>query len=236
MRVIVLTSDKYLHALRPFAYLFNEYWSAFQPVLVAGFTPPNFDLPGNFIFHSIGAFADYPVNRWSDAVIQLLTQIDDETFVIMLEDYWITRSVNQEAVRMLNDYALQFKNVLRIDLTTDRLFAYGPHYPQDIPDYGWCGYLDLVKSDPNLQYHMSMMTAIWRRDNLLRALVPNESPWQVEIDGTARVSKMTDLLVLGTRQWVVRHALGYRGGDSGRADLGQLRTHDREYIKAQGWV
>ena len=76
MKVIVLTSDKYLHALQPFAWLFNKYWSSAQPVTVAGFTPPDFGLPDNFTFHSIGAFADYPVARWSDALIKLLNEIE----------------------------------------------------------------------------------------------------------------------------------------------------------------
>lgn len=235
MRAIVLTSDKYLHALRPFAWLFNKYWSSEQPVLVAGFSPPEFELPGNFTFHSIGLFADYPVNHWSDAVIKLLNEIDDEVFVLMLEDYWLVRAVNIEAVRMCGDYAMQFKNVLRIDLTTDRLFSFGPRYPQDVPEYGQCGYLDLVKTVDS-QYQMSVMTAVWRRDNLLGVLVPGETPWQVEIDGTVRVNARDDLLVLGTRQWPVRHVLGYRGGNNQIADVSGLRAEDAQALQLAGWV
>lgn len=230
MRAIVLTSDKYLHALRPFAWLFNKYWSPNQPVLVAGFTPPDFILPSNFDFHSIGLFTDYPVQHWSDAVIKFLREVEDEAFVLMLEDYWLVRAVNTEAVRMCYDYALQFKNVLRIDLTTDRLFSFGPRYPGDVPDYGQCGYLDLVKTE-DVQYQMSMMTAVWRRDNLLSVLIPNETPWQLEIDGTTRVNARHDLLVLGTRQWPIRHVLGYRGGNSEDADVGGLHPEDVSQLR-----
>jgi hypothetical protein len=52
MRVYVLTSDKYLPALRPFAWLFTKYWSSTQPVTVVGFSPPTFALPENFDFLS----------------------------------------------------------------------------------------------------------------------------------------------------------------------------------------
>jgi len=236
MRVIVLTSDKYLHALRVFSYLFNQHWSAVQPVLVAGFTPPDFILPDNFTFHSLGAFSDYPVTRWSDALIKLLYEIEDEAFVLMLEDYLIVRPVNTEAVRMCYDYCLQFKNVLRIDLTTDRMFSSGPHYPNEIPDHGYCGYLDLVKSEPGTPYQMSLMAAVWRRDNLLRCLVPNETPWDLEIAGSTRVSAMSDLLVLGTRQWILRHVLGHRNGDPSRMDTSGLQLHDVSALKELGWV
>jgi hypothetical protein len=206
-----------------------------QPVLVAGFTPPDFHLPDNFSFMSLGRFEDYPVNRWSDALIELLNRISDESLIIMLEDYWITRPVNVEAVRMCYDYAVQFKNVLRVDLTTDRLFSFGPRYPQDIPDYGYCGYLDLVKTE-NIDYQMSMMTAVWRRDNLLRCLIPGETPWEVEIAGTARVNAMTDLLVLGTREWPIRHILGYRNGKPDKADTTGMRREDVEALSGLGWL
>ena len=103
MRVIVTTCDAYLHALRPFAWLFNRYWGDDTEVIVGGFTPPSFELPSNFTFHSIGKQEDYPVDKWSDAVIKLLHELDDEVACLMLEDYWLARPVNREAVRMLHD-------------------------------------------------------------------------------------------------------------------------------------
>lgn len=238
MRVICLTSDKYLPAVRPYSYLFNRHWSKEQPVLVAGFTPPDFDLPPNFSFHSIGKFEDYPVGKWSNALIKLLNEIDDEVVTVMLEDYWISRPVDLRGVRYLSDYARQFGYVLRIDLTTDRLFAHGPRYPGDIADYGYVGHIDLIRSEPTSQYHMSMMTAIWRRDNLLKVLIPNESPWQVELDGTRRVmtEHAHDMLVLGTRQWLVRHQLAFRGGDPGKLNLDGIQQEDVRAMTELGYL
>lgn len=206
--VIVMTSDKYLNAMRPFAYLFNKYWSCRHPVTVVGFAEPDFELPRNFLFVSMGSMADYPVNKWSDALIDFLE--DDgctEHFVLMLEDYWLSRPVNQEAIRMLHDYARQFRNVLKIDLMTDRLYAGG------MTDYDNCGYLDLVLSDHKSQYHMSLMTGIWNRDLMLRFLERGETPWQVELEGTPRVAAAgNEVLVLGTRQAPIRHILAHRRG------------------------
>lgn len=231
MRVFVLVSDKYLPALRPFAWLFNKYWSPEQEVVVAGFSPPAFELPPNFSLHSIGRFEDYPVDRWSDALIKLLHEIPDEAFALMLEDYWLIRPVYREAVRMLYDYARQFGYVARIDLTGDRLHAAGAAL------YGKCGHLDLVWSDPNSQYHMSLMTGIWNRRNLLRVLVPNETPWQVEIVGTPRLRSLKDeMIVLGTREWPVRHTLAFRSGDPNTLRLDEVHPDDVAALTERGYL
>ena len=226
--VVVMTSDKYLPTLRPFAYLFNKYWGATQWVEIVGFAKPEFPLPANFHFVSLGDQVHYPVNKWSDALIDYLAlRPEMHHFVLMLEDYWLTRPVNTQAVRMLYDYAVQFRNVLKIDLLTDRLYA------ANMRDYNHCGYLDLIKSDYQSPYHMSLMTGIWSRDLLLRFLIRGETPWDVEIHGTPRVAAAKDeVLVLGTRQSPVRNILAHRNGDSGKTLLDGLQTCDIDALRA----
>ena len=231
MRVIVLTSDKYLSALKPFAWLFNKYWGADQQVLIAGFTPPDFDLPDNFTFHSIGAFSDYPVNRWSDALIKLMHDIPDDVFGLMLEDYWLTRPVYRQAVTMLYDYMRQFEYVARLDLTGDRKNSGQASF------YGKCGHLNLVHSDPMSQYHMSMMTGLWRKSHLLSVLIPNETPWEVELQGTPRLREMRhEKIVLGTEEWPVKHTLAFRGGDTQKLLLDELDPGDIAEMRSLGYL
>ena len=232
MPVFVFTSDKYHKALRVYAHLFNRYWSPAQAVDVIGFAKPEFELPSNFSFHSLGDMADYPVGKWSNQVIDYLEIRNDVShFVMMLEDYWITRPVNLSAIRMLHDYMLQFRNVLKIDLCADRLYAAG------MTDYDNCGFLDLVLSDYQSQYQMSLMAGIWSRELFLRFLVRNESPWDVELQGTPRVAAAHDeVIVLGTRQWPLRHTLAHRNGDSGRTDTSALKAVDVMELNKLGYL
>ncbi len=221
MKVYVMTSDRYLDALRPFAYLFNHYWSPDQPVVVCGFTPPSFSLPDNFSFLSLGDFADYPINRWSDAWIKLLSLIPDDPAIFMLDDYWLIRPVYKEAVKMLYDYCKQFRYVARMDLTGDRLHAAGAAL------YDKCGHLELVWSDPDSQYHMSTMAGIWNPHNLKRVLIPGETPWQVELQGTPRLRLLRqEMIVLGSKEWPVRHTLAFRGGDNQKLLLDEIDPAD----------
>lgn len=230
--ILVFTSDKYLKALQPFAWLFNRYWSAAQAVDVIGFAQPDFMLPSNFSFHSIGDMKDYPFSKWSNQVIDYLEIRQDISHaIILLEDYWLIRPVNLSAIRMLYDYMLQFRNVLKMDLCADRLYAAG------MTDYDNCDYLDLVLSDYRSQYQMSAMAGIWSKELLLRFMQRNESPHEFELNGTPRVAAAHDeVIVLGTRQWVVRHTLGHRGGDSGKLYLDELKPVDRLELERLGYL
>lgn len=230
MRVLVLTSDKYLHALLPFSWLFNRYWGPRQPVVVGGFKEPDFTLPPNFSFMSLGDMADYPVNKWSDGLIKFLGMVPDEIFVFMLEDYWITRPVDTEGVQILYSYMQQFDYVAKIDLCADRLYAF------NMEDYGWVNRIDLVKSFRGSPYHMSLMTGLWRKEHLLAHLVPGESPWDVEITGTPRLARNGNVIVLGTRQWPVRHTLAYRNGQMGDPDVSALSPADVEALREKGYI
>jgi hypothetical protein len=230
--IYLMTCDKYAKVLPVSAFLFNRFWSPSQEVTICGFSPipEQYKLPDNFKFLSIGNQEDYPVGKWSDGLIRVLDMIDDEVFVLLLDDYLFRRPVNIPAIEMLADYMRQFKYVLKMDLCADRLYAWG------MEDYDNCAYIDLLRSHPGSQYHMSLLTGIWNRTLLRRVLIPNESPWQVELDGTTRLSNMTDMLVLGTRQWPIQQVLGFRGGDSSHINLTGLKSADVDDMRTLGII
>jgi hypothetical protein len=227
-RLIVMTCDAYLPAIRVFAYLTNKYWRPNPRVIVSGFSVPSFRLPDNYSFFSAGEQSKFPFKKWSDALYITLQEYTDEVFILMLEDYWLTRPVNEEAVSALVEYARAHKDVLKIDLGADRLYAHGTDL-----NYGTYGYLDLVRSDPQSAYHFSLMPGIWRRDNLLSMMIPDESPHDMEMDGTTRLS-MTDHLVLGTRQWPLKITLGLRACDPHNVMLNEMSDHDQAELRGLG--
>lgn len=225
----VLTSDKYLEALRPFSFLLNKYWVPNPRVIVGGFTHPEFDLPGNFHFHSLGKFEDYPVNRWSNALIKLLLELPHDVFGLMLEDYWLRGPVDVEAVDIAADYMRQFEYVARFDLTGDRKHS---GYAKA---YGTAGKVRLLISDPDSQYHCSLMTALWRRAHLLKILVEGETPWQIELEGTNRLRELRNYcIVLGTEDPPVSHTLAFRGGDHKSLHLEELVPEDVVEMRSLG--
>jgi hypothetical protein len=200
-----------------------------------GFTQPEFELPNNFEFISVGKFEDYPVERWTDAVIKFLEEhVEEELLILMLEDYWLTRRVNHEAISLAAAYMQRYPNILKFDLCADRLYAGGA-----IRNHDTFGFLDIVKSDPKSAYHMSLMTGMWRKSLLLQLLKQRPSkgwsPHDVEIHGTTRLQKMTDLVVVGSEQWPIRHTLGLRALDHTKLKLEELKLSDVHAMTRLGY-
>ena len=127
---------------------------------------------------------------------------------------------------MLRDYMIQFQYVVRMDLTADR------DKSGKATDYGKCGYIDLIFSDPDSQYHMSLMAAIWRKQHLLRIVVPNETPWDLELRGTTRLAALRDeIVVLGTKNHPLRHTLVLRGGNLKDLNLSEISVKDQKELR-----
>lgn len=240
MQVIVMTSDKQSYLLKGFLHqwrkYFNHQWE--DRILVCGFTSPT-DTDTDFF--SIGPSDNYPANKWSDALITVLDKAADEVFLLMLEDYWLTRPVDVWAIKMIYDYCHQFQNVIKFDVTTDRLFANGGgQYLYGFNTYDTLGYLDLIKSDFTSPYHLSLWGGMWRRNLLRRFLVEGETAQQIELNGTHRLAQTGDeLLVLGTRQAPLKHANVFQRGqwnEEAMTGLPSLTEGDREELKRLGYL
>jgi hypothetical protein len=209
LRVFVITCDKYSWALKGFIHQFQKYWSTLQPVVVGGYSlPDSIELPDNFTFHSI-ADREYGKNEWSTGLIQFLRAMPDDHFVLLLEDYWLCRGVNHQAVGTLHELCMNHPDVLRMDLTDDRQYNGEVRDWEVLPYYG---YNDIIFTPPKSPYQMSLQAGIWNRKLLLEVLKPDKSAWQVELEtGEKQLSKY---VVLGTRQRPVRYANVFRGGDA----------------------
>lgn len=232
MRVIIYSSDKTQWSLQPFAYLFNRYWSSQVNVNVYINSALPFALPLNFYTQEIGTFL--PVSEWTTDLIAALSWMTDDVICLLMDDYWLNRQVNQQAVEWCYEYMQAHPEVARFDLTTDRLYARG------MSDYCKIGYLDIIKSDPESPYHFSFQAALWRRKHLLNCLVPHETPWQAEMKGDARL-RATGALVLGTRQSPIHYTIAVQQGkfapDGGyQFPANAMQFADVDYIMSQHWI
>jgi len=229
MKIVIPAYSKTYWSLKPFAYLFNKYWDR-QDATVLYYEPIPFELPDNFELYQVH-YKDFPREKWADGVIKYLKEIDDHSIILLLEDYWLTRKVNRPLVEMLAKFMKSDDSILRIDLTTDRLYAGG------MRDVGYLEWVDLIEA-PKSMYQMSLQAGLWNREaflDILRKLRPSErSSWNVELIGTGIVNEETDYRVLGTRQYPIRYENGINVKSGVNRELRTMCKNDKEHIEQ--WI
>ena len=183
---------------------------------------PDFDLPKSFRFHQI-APGNFPANRWSDGTIRFLTAMPDQHFVLLLEDYWLCRKVDRRCVKFAHDFMKDNLDVLRFDLTDDRLYTRGAR------DIGAIEMYDVIETPHQSQYQFSTQAGIWNKRLLLKLLRPGKSAWETEIHTQPPAS----MRVVGTRQRPVRYANAVHKGKLDPYPLKMIASRHLDYIRDQ---
>lgn len=246
MQVIVMTSDLCSYSLPGFFHQWEKYYRGEHTGVLVGFSKPDVKLPDNFRFVSQGKQEDFPRSRWSFRLKNVLEEIADDVFMLLLDDYWLIRQVDIRAIEMIHDYMEQFRNVLKFDLAFERLYSNTPpgghnKFYFGHNTYDRLGHLDLIKSDPGSDYHMSLWGGMYRNELLKSILVPGESAQEIEINGTHRLSELGDeMLVLGTRQAPLLHVNALQGRGWNKAEgfgvLGLSKSDLEELNQYYDWA
>ena len=162
----------------------------------------------------------------------MLENISDSHFVFLLEDYWLCRTVDHQAIETLADWASGQPDVLRVDLTDDRQYA------GDMRDIGYLGRLDMVETPPDSPYQFSLQAAIWNRELLLELVRPELTPWEAELYLSPTLHEIGDRMrAVGTRQRPIRYINAFKGGDS--EEVLNLEGIPGEHVvemRKRGWV
>ncbi len=228
--MIVTTCNMSMWTMQAYQYLFNIYFSSLKDVYVLCESMPTFPTYPNFHYRPvyIDKSGRWPVEKWSDGLINFLREIDTDYAIIMLDDYWLPRTVDTKGISTLIDYMDMFDDLLRMDLTGDRLYASG------VKDVESFGHYDII-SAPDSQYQMSLMPGIWKKELLLEILEPGWTPWEVELDGTHKLNARPEIAVAGTRQWPMRIVNSLRN-EREWVDLGDIPEVHTNNIIANEWL
>lgn len=235
LKIAVLTCDKYLWCLKPFALLFNRYWDKDQKVTIFGYMPPDFSLPDNFDFVSL-APTQYPRELWSKGMIEALGQIEQDHVLWLWEDYWLKEQVDTTAINNLHNFLHstdEGSNIISINVTGDRCGRPTAEYVDTISD------VDLCTTSCEEEYQFNFQSAIWNKDLLLQNLIPDEDPWQSEENGSKRLKNLGNdgkHIVLGTSTNLVNYAIGMRKDVEHETGLKHLQEGDREEILQLGLI
>lgn len=176
MKIIVTTSNNYLHLLKIFIYLFNKYWDKNVNVEIVGYNKPDFELPKNFNFVSLGIQDNDKKSFTRDLRKYFANQ--DKWFIWLMEDTFI-KEVNLNFLDTLKVLTTLYgsKEVGRINLTNECI-------KQEHENWGLIhsGYnnIKVYTNTQTSKYRLSTQPSIWNRDFLLKYMENDLDPWEFE--------------------------------------------------------
>lgn len=185
MKIICTTSDRYLHILPIFCHLFNKFWSDKQQVEIVGYNHPNFKLPTNFNFVSLGNQTPDKQNFTRDLRKYFAKQ--DKFFIWMMEDTFLKGPVDFKALNQLKHITNLFNDVGRINLTGEVL-------KQDHEFLRSVGGYDIFCNNKFSLYRLSTQVSIWNKHFALQYMVEDLSPWEFECQSDHAID---EFLILG---------------------------------------
>ena len=166
--VYIMTANHTMRALQSFSYLFNKFWPAESQINILGYDLPDFDLPENCNYISLGN--QRGKNYWSDDMIDFFTKCDDDLFYLTFEDAFMICPVDKELLKYAYEFC-QFntENLLRFNLTAD-LQSRGHNVVETYENF------ELIQASQGAMFRLSLNHSIWNREQFLYKLEPNQTP------------------------------------------------------------
>jgi hypothetical protein len=173
MTVLIQSCDRYSDLWKPFYHFFYQNWPD-NPFPVYHLSETR-KLSDKQVIDISGG-----INKtWSELLIIALKQIQSEYVLLLLEDYFLIRKVDN----------LDFYHLLEIAKKESPAFI--RIFPVPGPDVDHPHYTDIGIIDKRSPYSISTQATIWNREVLLNFLVPQESAWDLEVKGSGRASEIT---------------------------------------------
>ena|SRR3990167_7564904 len=143
MNIYVITSTNYTKLLPEFAERFEKYWG--KPF---------------FVYVS-----NTDIKHWSDGIIKFLESIEDEYFILLSEDFYLTGPVDKELIKELWGMRAGY----------DRVSLLGNHTPERTVRNG-----KYFTHKEDAEYQFSFEASIQKRGFLLEYLKAGYDPWEME--------------------------------------------------------
>ena len=202
-KIFVSTSNDYHRCLLPFAYLFNKFWSNKQEVVFLGYNKPNFNLPPNFSFKSLGV--QRGPKYYAEDLRTFLQSIDDQYFIYTMEDQFILDYVNLDILNILLDLVKKEESIGRANLTNS---IFQTHMGKNHQDFKLIDNYNIIEYTQNSSFRITCEWAIWDKNYMLKYLQENLTPWEFE-----RQSGKDGSHLIGCKNKVaIRHAEAIRRG------------------------
>ncbi len=189
-----MTCDKFQPVWSIFYTLFDRFWPEFRGQIYHCSENHKMDHP-NVI--TINTKLPKGPSNWSSGLEMALQKIPSSHVILLLEDFFLNRKVDNKKVIEIYESMLEASDVKCV-----RLIPVPPPLLEDGLFTSEFGQED--------QYRISTQPAIWEKNYLMSVLKKGDTPWQFELEGSER-SKNMEGKILGVNKASARIMGHYNG-------------------------
>jgi hypothetical protein len=174
--------DSYSRFWNPWYHLFNLHCKNHGPIIfLSEEKEPDFIDDVTHIKTGAG--------EWGERLLRALKQIDSELVFYMQEDFWC-----------VNDYELTDQLLEMFEkFGMDQL-----HIKENTPLISTKKITgNLYRFEQKSEYTQNHQFGLWRKNKLIENVLPNENPWENEVDGSKRLNQKPHNVYLLDFHWYV---------------------------------
>lgn len=201
MKVVVFSCDMYLWLMPIFLLFYRRNWpdNPYQTELVS----ETEEVKG------ITTFCPGKL-PWANRVIKYLESFNEETFLLLVEDYILNGTVDTNIVRKAESLCMG-------DIGCVRLHAYN-YLSHHLIDTGIEGFKEYLLDKP---YAISLQASVWQKEFFLEFSRKGESIWQTETEGTKRVRNSKKKVIWTDLPAINYYPCGYMSKGVVKAEVAQ---------------
>jgi hypothetical protein len=178
LTIFVNTSDNFEDCWIPFFTLFQRFWPDCPYPIVLNTETKDFQFPGLDIRCSKVATGESRRLTWSECLARCLDGIATPYIFYLQEDYFLEGPVRGDLIeQFVAELRAGRADVIRIL----ECGGAGPWRPTANPL--------LWEVDQHAEYRISLQAGLWRKTTLRQQIRQHESPWQLEVFGSARARR-----------------------------------------------
>ena len=189
--LIIPTCDLYRNVTLPVLYSLKKYYRDMGKVIIVGYKAPDFVLPPNVAFVSMGV--DRTPRQWTNGLKRFMEGYSKDYFILHMDDHLLIDHVDSDKIDQLS--ALLERNT-----DIDKIMLHPFTSSMFVPFATATRDLTLYKCERGIGA-TTLMNAIWRRDYLLELLTDNLSPHDFENQNNYQ--DYGDKLVLSTHNRIM---------------------------------
>lgn len=220
-QVMLLTCDKNNDLWEMFFHFFSKNWPQYRGGVFVNTESKNINIrnfPQDKIISSQIKFTKK--DPWSYRLRKSLEQIDHEYVVLLMDDFFLTDSVDHDEIEKCIEYMENDATIACFNFESSN----GPSISDAYDRY--------ELKDKKERFRLNLQAAIWRKETLVKFIRDHENPWQFELWGSLRIRRYKDKIyhIKKDKKKVFTYFFGGVIAD------GKWRTEEScSYIKANGF-